>query len=531
MNSYPFRYPDGLDNRPSSEVRDETAFDLGWRYQFVMHLFNELFQKLHRFKDDLERFDQYCHNLFVLPNGMVRADVARDIQSIENSIAAKIQDFKDLYVNCNSSDALYRSHILSNYESLYRDYVCRIAACSSRIEWQAAPIHSSTEQGFILAEDVDSCDVVYKRFGHPHLKRFETQYLREFVPHAKKEGLCCLATSSGMGAFTVIESFLLRHHLKPGDKLLYSSNIYFENALQLESLRRYGIEVVATSARTTNALVAAICQEQPRVCFLEPLSNEEDPCIIDVRNIITHLFHSQQRETFIVIDTTMTSGGDRLYDADLAYANGRHIHIISLESLAKYKQYGTDRATAGMIVADSEFYAGLCDQRARTGTVLADFQVQCLPLPDRRVHDERMMIIHRNAVCFATAIDSFLSQIDLPWCRAGYVGVPSHPQYCETQGFAYLGGVVPIVTKPNRRPTKFQLKATLDSLINRARKADVSLHVGTSFGFATTRVSIISRGSGEESYLRFSIGHETLHDTRRLCDVIVDTFNAMQKGM
>ena len=116
----------------------------------------------------------------------------------------------------------------------YRMLLQQIAHARNSLQWCSPSYDQSREVMFYDPGDQKSAGVNYARYGSVGLRDFELRLRRGLGLSAHRCEV--VATSSGQAAYQLIESFLLRHVLAPGDTVLYAPYVYFEAREQLSSL-------------------------------------------------------------------------------------------------------------------------------------------------------------------------------------------------------------------------------------------------------------------------------------------------------
>lgn len=407
------------------------------------------------------------------------------------------------------------SRYISDFREQYRWFLHIFGALATSFDWQTIAYESSVRPNIFRFREYGCHGVLgYKRVHYPALYEFEDGFLKNFydTPHDKEYS--SLLTSSGMGAYTTVEGLLIRDCLEKGDTIVYSSRCYFETRDQLSRLR--GFSIVPTESNTTNDLIEAVKHHQPRVLFVEPVTNEETIRVVDIPRLLRALNDQEyDRDTFCIIDLSMCGGGIQPLVA-FDHSNP-HLHIILIESLLKYRQHGTDKVNAGIIVCDKKFFRHLFVQRERTGTILPDVQLAMFPRVSRRMHEWRMRRIHRNAELFARQLKTRLS--DLPTCQVNSPLLDSHPDAALAQKYNWLGGVITLGLA-SKGSVPLYLKV-IETILSGARNKSIEIHHGTSFGFDVTRVAVAATGGGSYTspFLRFSIGIEPIDRIVELVEI------------
>src|SRR5262249_1442983 len=141
--------------------------------------------------------------------------------------------------------------------------------------------------------------------------------------------------SSGMAAYSLIEAFLLRNRLTPGDTVLLAPYIYFEVAEQLASIR--GLRVIHGNSFASASLAAEAAHQGAAVVCADALANNLDQRMVDVRDLLFRIESSSKRPT-LVVDGSMLPADFSSALSDFS----RPEQILYYESCSKYLQYGQD---------------------------------------------------------------------------------------------------------------------------------------------------------------------------------------------
>lgn len=338
--------------------------------------------------------------------------------------------------------------------------------------------------------------VAYSRFGGAEIAAQESVYasMLGFDPqHAR-----LLLTSSGMTAYALIEAYLLREVLMPEDRILLHPSVYFETRQQLVTLTQFSSCTAAGPSR--EAILAAISACQPRVVFVDPLSNAADFRAIDMMRLLREADQICRQETWFVVDSTLLSGG---FDP-FAESRRQQVRVLYYESGCKYLQFGMDLGPAGLVVVESALAEPF--ERLRRGIGAVSSEALVLPRASRQAY--------LNYLQAQTACAQAVSRAATEACSAArciiepvHPSQVSHPDHAEAQCYLHLGGVLVFrFANPHlnrRRP----LEDFIDLLIDRARCANLALTAGVSFGFRVPRIGAAwSSYDAEGAFLRLSAG-------------------------
>ncbi|MGW4800036.1 PLP-dependent transferase, partial [Nonomuraea sp. NPDC004297] len=217
---------------------------------------------------------------------------------------------------------------LSGGEAGLRWGLATLAYVRDAMEWCSASYgQAGTIQFFDLAAQ-GSPRVNYERYEHRSVEQVEEQLLSTLGLWPEEHGLS--VTSSGVAAYSLVESFLVRDRLRPGDKVLIAPYIYFEAAEQLSCLPPY--EVVWAARYEVEDLVEDVLRHRPRCLFADPLTNTAQQRMVDLRALTERLRETLTWPLTLVVDGTMMSG---VLPPDLL-AGGGNLEIVYYESCSKY---------------------------------------------------------------------------------------------------------------------------------------------------------------------------------------------------
>jgi len=338
--------------------------------------------------------------------------------------------------------------------------------------------------------------VAYSRFGSPDIADQESAYgsmLGFDPPHAR-----LLLTSSGMTAYALIESFLLREVLKSGDCILLHPSVYFETCRQLMSLPQFSACTAAGGSRA--GMLAAISQHQPRVVFADPLSNSADFRAIDMMRLLQQADQICRHETWFVVDSTLLSGG-----FDPFAARREHVRVLYYESGCKYLQFGMDLGPAGVVVVEAALAERFEQLRRGIGAIGSDSLV--LPRASRATYLNYLRAQTACAEAVARAANDACSSSLCPVIEAVHPSQLTHPDHAESQQYQHLGGVLMFRFVNPQFNRRGPLEDFIDMLIVHARAANLALTAGVSFGFRIPRIGAAwSSYEADVAFLRLSAG-------------------------
>jgi cystathionine gamma-synthase len=352
--------------------------------------------------------------------------------------------------------------------------------------------------------------VAYARYGSAEIVAQEEAYARMLGVDATRARL--LMTSSGMAAYALIETFLLREVLESGDRILLNPGIYFETRHQLQSLRFFEVNVARGGTR--DDMLDAIVEHRPRVVFVDPLTNSAELRLIDLPRLLDAAETVCERETWFVVDGTLLSGS-----FDPFGRARRCVRVLYYESGCKYLQLGADLGPTGIVLIESGLAARFEHWRRGIGAVATDTLV--LPRVSRGAY---LKFLRQQTACARAVAESVRQRIreGIPVIACSFPSEAAHPDAAEAQCYEHLGGVLALRFLDARLNCRKPLELFVDHLMAEARLRGLPLTAGVSFGFRVPRIGAAWVSyDGDEAFLRLSAG-VSLPAARRLGELLVD---------
>jgi cystathionine gamma-synthase len=371
-----------------------------------------------------------------------------------------------------------------------------IAALGNLAAWSAPATHESHALASfprVAARDA----VAYSRFGGAEIAAQEASYaaMLGFDPLEVR----LLLTSSGMTAYALIEAYLLREVLGRRDRILLHPSVYFETRRQLVSLPQFSSCTAPGGSRAD--MLAAIAAHEPRVVFVDPLSNAADFRAIDMMRLLHQADRICRQETWFVVDGTLLSGG---FDP-FAGPRRERVRVLYYESGCKYLQFGMDLGPAGLVVVEAALAGRFEQLRRGIGAIGSDALV--LPRASRGAY---LQYLRTQTACAEAVVRSATDASSSSACRvieAVHPSQASHPDHAEARHYLHLGGVLVFRFANPRLNRRRPLEEFIDLLIEHARSANLSLTAGVSFGFCVPRIGAAwSSYEADEAFLRVSAG-------------------------
>ncbi|MEU4449365.1 PLP-dependent transferase [Actinosynnema sp. NPDC050801] len=385
---------------------------------------------------------------------------------------------------------------LSAGEAVLRFGLSTVAYVRGALEWCAQSYDQSRAVQFFDPRAQNSPTVNYERYGHPAVDRVDSQLHEVF---GLSDRLAATTTSSGMAAFSVIESFLVRDRLRPGDVVLLAPYVYFESDEQLAALPFVRLE--RARAYEAAGIVDDVRRLRPKVLFVDRIANTAEQRVVDLHALLTGLRQVLTERLTVVIDGTMASATlpPALLESDDL------VEVLYYESCSKYLQLGLDSGMAGVVVHPAELTERVLRLRRNAGAVLYRHSAELFPRYDRDLLRARVRRICANATALATLLHA-----DPRTARSGalfHPSLPDHPDRLLVQGSDCVTGFATFLFHDATRNTKKGLDEVIDRILVHARAAGVQLTKGASFGFSVPRASAAdAMAPGRPPFLRLYAG-------------------------
>ncbi|AQW32484.1 PLP-dependent transferase [Ralstonia syzygii subsp. celebesensis] len=377
------------------------------------------------------------------------------------------------------------------------------------LEWCAPSYEQSSANQFFDLRAQRNTRVNYERYESKEVEAVEQQ-LAEVLGYDTTQ-TAVLLTSSGMAAYALVEAFAVRELLNPNDTVLVSPYIYFEASGQLTTLK--SLDVVFADSYDVGQILAQAKACQPRVIFLDPLSNTPEQRLIDLDRFFREIGSAVNGPVAVVIDGTMSPG---CYRHAWGTASDK-VEIIYYESCSKYLQLGFDNVMAGYVLAPIAHREKLGVIRRNTGAILSRDCANTFPKYSAETLWKRMDILARNAMVVmhhfsgSAAVQSIV--------EVHYPGHPSHPDHEIGKRYKALGGCVSFKFRSGNDYPK--LNRFISELIDVCTARGIRLIKGVSFGHTVPRVSASSAMAGfDKPYIRLFVGALGTESTLALCKAI-----------
>ena len=492
-------------NEPSSDKKETSNIISDFESQFSL-----IKTEISKLLNDIDSYNTYCKSKDLI---------------IDQSILLHLKEYLTTvfcHLNQNEMDDSPNS-ILNNVqlaEIKVRWALQAISHVKAAVEWRSASYDQAIAAQFFDLSSQDNPAMNYDRYQSPEVKRIEEQLNNVFsIPTDK---FTVSVVSSGMAAYSLIESFLLRYILSPESSILIAPYIYFEAKEQLEALKN--IKLIQSKSFCANDIFSYIENDPSiEVVFVDPLANIVEQPMTDIDCLIKKiLLLERDKPIKIIIDGTMVSGGllpNVLHTSE-------KIDVIYYESCSKYLQLGLELCLAGVVILPSKYQAYFERLRRNSGSILYRQQASSYPVFSRNIFLNRMARISETALHIATLISS--DSLIAKNLEIFYPQLNSHPDYNLARKLPYVGGCITLRFRQVGKNNNNFLDAVINIALHNAKKSLVPLTKGVSFGFNMPRISAASSiAESEYPFLRLYTGDIDVSTAQKLAGVMLLTIKAV----
>lgn len=487
--------------------------------EYLKGRFGEIRQSIRYISETIDEYVGYC------AFNEIRVDISAILaaRQIVSSVLKQLDCMKDIDLDPRLPPTDYGIKV-TDFLQKYRTLLNAMSNTLLILDTRSPSYDQSTDAMFFALDNQKSHEINYNRYRSTNLIELEKHFAGIFSLDNLKYNL--FMTSSGMAAYNLIESYLLRYVLKQDDLVFIPHYIYFETYEQISRLPL--IKVKKSNIYDTNQICEFILKNQPRVVFLDPITNTSDLRIVDIKGIIKKLEAQKlTHEVYIVIDGSMVSG-EML---PLPRIKNEKVKILYYESCNKYLQLGLDISMGGFVVIPVEIAQIIRRLRTNTGTILYDNMANVFPRCERVVYRYRIKRFSRNALLIGRAIgdDRSLSRK----VRVHYPTLKSHPDHILAQKCNLTGGLLTFTFNNPLLTKRDSLNKFIDIALSISKEQGVSLTKGLSFGFSLPRIFASSaqpENNNALPYLRLSVGDRSYHETILLASVLLEAFKSYTSG-
>lgn len=507
----------------NQEILIESFKDVEEDFEELEYLVTSNLGHLDKFKQELENSKSF---IYKKTYQLVLANVKKSVNDYTRYLTA-IKQFKALAKNKRYTLKLLNYFVTNKYTyyDLVRSQQVNLGSLITSTDWQSPSykhsLHSfaGRQTGKIIGTIND-----YKRDAHLDERKYEKLYLRQYIDTRFKFNIGVYMTNSGMAAIATILNFLIMER-KIKRKVILGKSVYF----QYKQLVVKGLpgQVIEVDELDTDKILQTIENERPSVIFFDSLCNSKNIALPNLEKIINYLIRQYSKEVYLVIDNTCLT--TTFQPMKMIVGKTDKIHLILFESLMKYLQLGLDRATGGIIAAFGADIRKIFEYRKHSGTNISDSSVYAIPVPNRDILNRRLTRYHRNATVLASYLQEYIEYKKTPIESIIYPGLPNHPAHQWAKKIPFHGCFFNLGFKKKYAKTFFY-KKFIDTVINEAKKQNLNLVAGTSFGLNTTRIYLTSVWTDYgESFVRVALGTENrleLDTLKKIFSNSIDRFHS-----
>lgn len=497
-------------NKESSLDKNQ-KFDEEQDRQYWSGRYKHIQELVIKLKKHSKEYQEYCNLEKINLDNFALKSLENSLERIEKTLA----DSNNTKILSDLSPSDYNRNI-TEHTQRYRALLHELLSASLVLDWRSASYGQSWDTMFFHVDSQGNPGVNYNRYESNQLAKVEKTLANILCVNLEQSTL--LATSSGMSAYSLIESYLLREVLKPGAKIYIPHYIYFETEEQISCLCH--VQVTRTETHEPDTIVNHVLTEKPKVLFLDPLTNTVDLRMTDIELILKKIAQSIKETLYIVIDGTMLSG--QVDISKLAEISSK-IKIFYYDSCSKYLQLGLDIAMGGLVIVPIETQASFDRLRRNTGTIMYDAAANIFPIYDRQTHQNRMMRFSRNARIIGELIEADLELKGklIPH----FPGLVSHQDNHIAKRYESVGGLITFSFTDPLLNQRDSLNSFIEIALKVAKEQKVSLTKGVSFGFSLPRISAASAmAENSPPFLRLSAGDRSYIETVLLGQALITAF-------
>ncbi len=361
----------------------------------------------------------------------------------------------------------------------------------------------------------------YQRDRAPAVADFERAWLRSCVdrPLEPRRPLRALAFNNGMSAISTVLALLDADRAR----VVVPTTTYHETRFLLER-RSTAADPIWSNSACADALTTAVIASGADTVIVDAQANGPSLDICDWFELLDSLGGLDRRIT-VVLDTSLLSVRCQAFNRPLA----DNLVLVAVESLTKLAQLGLDRAAAGMVVTDCGTAQRLDRWREHLGSGPSVSAIRQLPSPHRGAIDGRIGRHEHNAARLALRLVSELSDLDhrrrfdslsIDDLRVVSPALADHRTHSIACRIGSTGCLVGLTGWPLDR-----LVAVVDAAMRAAERRQAALALGTSFGFDSTRLAIISPDDSVP-FLRIAVGAGSTDDVDEVGDLLLDAIRS-----
>ncbi|MBP9719093.1 MAG: PLP-dependent transferase [Candidatus Levybacteria bacterium] len=502
---------------------EETKNDSQEDFEELLYLFSSTLKQLQTFQKDIEKQKKHILSFETLSKTAKEYEkeyqkIIKELEKIQNTLR-----FSRRFAPQNDISSKQKK-----YYDLYRSWQSLIAGLITSTDWQSPTFNHSLrslagrQEGEIVGNYND-----YKRDQHLDAKMYAKRFRKEYIDAIFKFTIPTYLTNSGMAALTTILNFLEMEKKITGPILLGASS-YFQNK---ELIKKLFLGVTEMHEHDTEKIKKFIEEKNPSVLFFDSLCNSFDIAIPNLRNILEMLKRVQHdmenpKDVYIIIDNTCLAAS--FQPLQLLGKFPKHIHMIVFESMNKYHQFGMDRTMGGVIYGFGKDMNKLFFARQHSGTILSDVSCYLLPTPNRKLLEKRLKRHERNAKDIIESLTTYIqNNSQSPLKGIVYPTLASHEAKEWAKHLSFQGSFFTFVWK-TKYDTIRSYKRFVENVLKEAKKHQIQIVEGTSFGMNTSRIYLTARNTKYgKPFVRFSVGTENSVEIEKIKTVLIEAIKKL----
>lgn len=259
--------------------------------------------------------------------------------------------------------------------------------------------------------------------------------------------------------------------------------------------------------------------------MLEAIANAPSMEVADIERLMEEIkkLEEEHKIHFIIDNTFLTPLLNDIPEKTKKFWRKGSSPVIVIESATKYYQWGLDNINCGIVYTDNaQYLEQLKKTRAKIGTNLQGKLATFLPELSKKLWALKMKRHSENALLLAKTLEKFSDRIDV-----SYPGLESHRDYKTLEKeYKGAGGIIYLTLKESNNGEE-----VVDEIKKEARKEEVDINIGGSFGHPETWLAAVNLGDKENPQwiIRIAVGSENIGDFKKVLAVFEKVFSSFSK--
>lgn len=387
--------------------------------------------------------------------------------------------------------------LINDFRIVYKNYLSIITNES----WQSPDYGSSIQKQHGIYQNK-----IYAFYNDYQRYRINTNLIESIFNDRKKDINGAKKTTyilnSGMASLmTLVNSFANFAY----SKKIGGNNLYFESF----SILKYQQNIQFFEEENIDQILEHIEKNNPEYLFFDPVVNSYKMAIFDFHKLFNYYKKNiSDKNISIIIDTSLCLD---LFDLSLFFKDffPENLSIYLYRSLQKMDQFGLDISQGGIIThyGNNE---SMIDSYRQMGTTpseksILNFEIMSHFLPETKLerHSRNTLILF-----------DYLSNL-----KSNLIENVFHPSKNLATFKAYHQTPLLYFSLKNF----FTLEDNnyfLQELLAISKENNFFINLGTSFGFNSTRIMLVSFNDSNEIYFRLAFGMETISEVYKLIDIL-----------